>query len=121
MVRTAVVISMHRVPTFFVGMFLGSGNCSSGGANANKAWQSNRPAICRCGLGWDAARDSLAAKFDAHRKASGGLVDMRDPFVAGIALARRATLATRNTKQFCDLMIPVVDPGRKSLGQNPGT
>jgi predicted nucleic acid-binding protein len=30
--------------------------------------------------------------------------------IAGIALARRATLATRNVRHFQDLNVPVVDP-----------
>jgi predicted nucleic acid-binding protein len=35
---------------------------------------------------------------------------MRDTFIAGIALARRATLATRNVRHFDDLSVPVVNP-----------
>jgi len=46
----------------------------------------------------------------SQRKARGRPVDMRDTFIAGIALARRATLATRNVKHFADLAIPVVNP-----------
>ena len=38
-----------------------------------------------------------------------GLV-LRDTQIAGIALSRRATLATRNTRHFQDLRVPVVDP-----------
>ena len=30
--------------------------------------------------------------------------------IAGIALAQRATLATRNVRHFADLSVPVVDP-----------
>ena len=37
-------------------------------------------------------------------------VDMRDAQIAGIVLARHATLATRNVQQFVDLKISVVDP-----------
>lgn len=37
-------------------------------------------------------------------------VDMRDTQIAGIAVARRATLATRNVRHFADLQVPVVDP-----------
>jgi len=37
-------------------------------------------------------------------------VDMRDTQIASIALARRATLATRNVWHFADLKVPVVDP-----------
>jgi predicted nucleic acid-binding protein len=35
---------------------------------------------------------------------------MRDTQIAGIALARRGTLATRNARHFRDLKVPVVDP-----------
>jgi predicted nucleic acid-binding protein len=35
---------------------------------------------------------------------------MRDTQIAGIALTRRATLATRNLRHFRDLKVPVVDP-----------
>ena len=34
----------------------------------------------------------------------------RDTQIAGIALSRRATLATRNMRHFQDLRVPVVDP-----------
>lgn len=51
-----------------------------------------------------------AAKLAAERKARGRPVDMRDTFIAGIALARRATLATRNLRHFDDLTVPVIDP-----------
>lgn len=51
-----------------------------------------------------------AAQLAADRKARGRPMDMRDTFIAGIALARRATLATRNTRHFDDLSIPVINP-----------
>ncbi len=51
-----------------------------------------------------------AAVLAAERRKSGVTVDMRDTFIAGIVLARKATLATRNTKHFNDLQIQVVDP-----------
>ena len=34
----------------------------------------------------------------------------RDTLIAGIAVARRATIATRNTRHFADLDVPVIDP-----------
>jgi predicted nucleic acid-binding protein len=37
-------------------------------------------------------------------------VDVRDTLIAGIAIARNATLATRNLKHFEDLPTPVVSP-----------
>ena len=51
-----------------------------------------------------------AAQLAADRKMRGHPVDMRDTFIAGIALARRANLATRNVRHFDDLSIPVVNP-----------
>nr|VFK04593.1 MAG: hypothetical protein BECKH772B_GA0070898_104633 [Candidatus Kentron sp. H]VFK04780.1 MAG: hypothetical protein BECKH772A_GA0070896_104591 [Candidatus Kentron sp. H]VFK07725.1 MAG: hypothetical protein BECKH772C_GA0070978_104493 [Candidatus Kentron sp. H] len=35
---------------------------------------------------------------------------MRDTFIAGIALARKAVLATRNTRHFHDLKVTVINP-----------
>ena len=51
-----------------------------------------------------------AAQLAADRKNRGHPVDMRYTFIAGIALARRATLATRNVRHFDDLSVPVVNP-----------
>lgn len=43
-----------------------------------------------------------------HRKGRPG--DLRDTMIAGIVLASRATLATRNISHFQDLSVPVMDP-----------
>ena len=51
-----------------------------------------------------------AAQLAADRKTRGSPVDMRDTFIAGIALACRATLATRNMRIFDDLLVPVANP-----------
>jgi len=59
---------------------------------------------------FDVRAAEQAAHLAAERKARGRPVDMRDTFIAGIAIARGATLATRNTKHFEDLPIPVVNP-----------
>lgn len=59
---------------------------------------------------FDVNAANMAAQLAAERKERGRPVDIRDTFIAGIALARRATLATRNTKHFDDLTIPVVNP-----------
>jgi predicted nucleic acid-binding protein len=61
-------------------------------------------------LSFDTEAASQAAQLAAERKARGRPVDMRDTFIAGIAMARRAALATRNTRHFEDLPIPVVNP-----------
>lgn len=62
---------------------------------------------------FDANAATQSAQLAADRKARGRLVDMRDTFIAGIALARRATLATRNTRHFDDLSVPVVNPWKE--------
>ena len=56
----------------------------------------------------EAARE--AADLMVTRKAKGHPVDARDTMIAGIALATRATLATRNTPHFADLTVEVVNP-----------
>jgi hypothetical protein len=61
-------------------------------------------------LDFDRAAATEAASLAAERQKAGRPVDMRDTQIAGIALARRATLATRNGRHFSDLKIPVVDP-----------
>ena len=48
----------------------------------------------------------------ASRHRAGRSVEPRDTMIAGIALAQRATLATRNVRHFDDLTVPVVDPWR---------
>src|ERR1019366_1497946 len=51
------------------------------------------------------ASDLMAAR---HKKGRPG--DLRDTMIAGIVLAQRATLATRNTAHFEDAAIPIVNP-----------
>lgn len=59
---------------------------------------------------FDAAAARLAAGLMAARQKKGRPTDLRDTMIAGIALACHATLATRNTRHFEDLSVPVVDP-----------
>jgi toxin FitB len=61
-------------------------------------------------LDFDSAAAVEAASLAAERQRVGRPVDMRDTQIAGIALARHATLATRNGRHFLDLNVPVVDP-----------
>jgi predicted nucleic acid-binding protein len=61
-------------------------------------------------LDFDSAAATEAASLAAERQKAGRPVDMRDTQIAGIALARHATLATRNVRHFVDLRVPVVDP-----------
>ena len=53
---------------------------------------------------------ATAAHLAADRQRAGRSVDLRDAMIAGIALARRATIATRNTKHFEGLDVPIVNP-----------
>jgi toxin FitB len=61
-------------------------------------------------LDFDSAAATEAASLAAARQKNGRPVDLRDTQIAGIALARRATLATRNVRHFRDLKILIVDP-----------
>jgi len=51
-----------------------------------------------------------AAELMAERKRKGRPAEVRDTMIAGIALANRATLATRNTQHFEDLSVTVINP-----------
>lgn len=61
-------------------------------------------------LDFDSAATNEAAQLAANRQKIGRTVDIRDTQIAGIAIARRAKLATRNIRHFEDLNLPVVDP-----------
>ena len=61
-------------------------------------------------LDFDSAAATEAAALAAERQKAGRPLDVRDTQIAGIALARNATLATRNVRHFRDLKIPVIDP-----------
>ena len=61
-------------------------------------------------LDFDSAAATEAASLAAARQKNGRPVDLRDTQIAGIALTRRATLATRNVRHFRDLRILIVDP-----------
>ena len=61
-------------------------------------------------LPFDGEAASQAALIGATRQHAGRPVDMRDMQIAGIVVARRATLATRNLRNFDDLPTPVVSP-----------
>ncbi|MBI3938529.1 MAG: type II toxin-antitoxin system VapC family toxin [Betaproteobacteria bacterium] len=61
-------------------------------------------------LDFDSAAATEAASLAAKRQKTGRPVDVRDTQIAGIALARHATLATRNVRHFRGLNVPVVDP-----------
>jgi predicted nucleic acid-binding protein len=51
-----------------------------------------------------------AADLAARPRRVGRSIETRDVQIAGIVAARRATLATRNTRHFADFGIALVDP-----------
>ena len=56
----------------------------------------------------DAAR--ATASLMASRQKRGRVGELRDTMIAGIVIARHATLATRNAAHFGDMPAAVVDP-----------
>lgn len=59
---------------------------------------------------FDSAAAEQATELMAQRKLKGRVIDQRDTMIAGIALATRATLVTRNTAHFSDLSVRVINP-----------
>jgi hypothetical protein len=57
----------------------------------------------------DEAADKAAALM-ALRQRKGRTVELRDTMIAGIVLARHASLATRNLAHFEDLSVPIINP-----------
>ena len=72
-------------------------------------------------LDFDSMAAAAAAQLAADRQKAGRAVDLRDTLIGGIALARRATIATRNTKHFEGLDVPVVNPwdDRRGMTEAP--
>ena len=56
----------------------------------------------------DAAQQAGEVMALRHKRGRPG--DLRDTMIAGIVLAHRATLATRNTVHFDDLAVSVINP-----------
>ena len=61
-------------------------------------------------LSFDAVAAQYAASLAAARLKAGRTVDLRDTLIAGIVLARRAKIVTRNTRHFDDLGVAVINP-----------
>jgi toxin FitB len=59
---------------------------------------------------FDLAAAEAAAALAAERRRKGRPIDVRDTQIAGIALSRRAAIATRNAKHFGDLSVAIIDP-----------
>lgn len=61
-------------------------------------------------LPFDSAAANAAGSLVARRQRAGKSVEIRDAQIAGIALARKATVATGNIRHFKDLGVRLVDP-----------
>jgi predicted nucleic acid-binding protein len=61
-------------------------------------------------LAFDSAAANAAGPVVARSQEAGRPIEIRDAQIAGIALARRATLATGNTRHFRGLGVRLVDP-----------
>ena len=61
-------------------------------------------------LSFDTAAAHAAGALAAREQRAGRTIEVRDAQVAGIALARRATLATGNLRHFTDLGVRLLDP-----------
>ena len=61
-------------------------------------------------LDFDQPAAEAAAQLAAGRQRAGQTIDMRDSQIAGIVIARRARLATRNVRHFADLNVEVINP-----------
>ena len=59
---------------------------------------------------FDAAAARHAGDLMALRQRKGRPGDLRDTMIAGIALARHASLATRNTAHFQDAQVSLINP-----------
>lgn len=59
---------------------------------------------------FDDAAAEFAARIAAARRRAGRSVEIRDVQIAGIAAARKATIATRNVRHFDGLGPEVIDP-----------
>jgi hypothetical protein len=59
---------------------------------------------------FDEAAAEKTAELMATRQKSGTPRDLRDTMIAGIVLANRASLATRNATHFADISAMVINP-----------
>ena len=61
-------------------------------------------------LPFDEAAAEAAGRIAAERRRCGRAVEIRDVQIAGIAVARKAGIATRNVRHFDGLGVNVIDP-----------
>ena len=67
-------------------------------------------------LAFDVAAANAAGALVARRQRAGKAVEIRDAQIAGIALARKAPVATRNVRHFTDLGVRLIDPWSSAAG-----
>ena len=58
----------------------------------------------------DDAAAQEAGRMAAERRKVGRTMEIRDVLIAGVAMARKAAIATRNLRHFDDLGIVLIDP-----------
>ncbi|MEP9397832.1 type II toxin-antitoxin system VapC family toxin [Mesorhizobium sp. KR2-14] len=61
-------------------------------------------------LPFDRNAAEAASSLSARRIAIGRNIDALDTQIAGVAISRRAALATRNVKDFNDIDVPLINP-----------
>ncbi|MSQ84258.1 MAG: type II toxin-antitoxin system VapC family toxin [Myxococcales bacterium] len=61
-------------------------------------------------LPFDALAAARYATLVVHREQSGRPIGMADAQIAAICLSHNAVLATRNTKDFVDIGLPLINP-----------
>jgi predicted nucleic acid-binding protein len=61
-------------------------------------------------LSFDSTAANAAGSLVARRQRAGRSVEIRDAQIAGIALARKATVATGNVRHFRELGVRLADP-----------
>lgn len=61
-------------------------------------------------LPFDATAAEAAGRVAAERQRAGRMIEIRDAQIAGIVIARKATLATHNVRHFDGIGLPIVDP-----------
>jgi len=64
-------------------------------------------------LPFDEEAALAAGELAAGRRRRGVTVDMRDTQIAGIAIAKRSSIATRNIKDFNGLSVSIINPWKE--------
>lgn len=80
-------------------------------AELDLAWQEFGTVIFESRiLPFDITAAGAAAALAGKRRKGRRAVGIRDTFIAGIAISKGATIATRNIKDFKDADVPLIDP-----------